>query len=242
MTNVFFVLLLSFLHFYFWEVEAAFKTLPWRKCLLQLVLPISSLSISVSPRVTSAFEIVQVDQNDVTRLKRGLREITFLLDNWDEKTTYCNFGEFQRELLAPDKKKELFEAAAKNALWDYDKTATMNVMCKRDPQVVRAFLGLTPENVVLNQAEKLMKKPETLDLVDSDNIDSYFEAIEKYTTALASVNSLAYEARTDYTSTETFSRENAGESSSKNNYLEQSRQSVIQCKEALERIVNYLGL
>ena len=35
----------------------------------------------------------------------------------------------------------------------------MNVRCKRDPQVVRAFSGLTNDNLLLKNAEKLMKKP-----------------------------------------------------------------------------------
>lgn len=92
---------------------------------------------SFNPSVSNAAQQVEVSPNDLNRLKLGLREINYLIDNWDEKTTYCNFGEFQRELLLPENKGKLLDAAKEFSLWDYDKSKTMNVMCKRDPQVVR---------------------------------------------------------------------------------------------------------
>lgn len=91
----------------------------------------------ITPSVSYAAQQVEVSPNDLNRLKLGLREINYLIDNWDEKTTYCNFGEFQRELLLPENKGKLLDAAKEFSLWDYDKSKTMNVMCKRDPQVVR---------------------------------------------------------------------------------------------------------
>lgn len=91
----------------------------------------------ITPSVSNAAQQVEVSPNDLNRLKLGLREINYLIDNWDEKTTYCNFGEFQRELLLPENKGKLLDAAKEFSLWDYDKSKTMNVMCKRDPQVVR---------------------------------------------------------------------------------------------------------
>ena len=94
----------------------------------------------ISPPPAHAAQQVEVLASDLNRLKLGLREITYLIDNWDEKTTYCNFGEFQRELLLPENKGKLLDAAKEFSLWDYDKSKTMNVMCKRDPQVVRLVL------------------------------------------------------------------------------------------------------
>lgn len=91
----------------------------------------------IIPSVSHAAQQIEVSPNDLNRLKLGLREVNYLIDNWDEKTTYCNFGEFQRELLLPENKGKLLDAAKEFSLWDYDKTKTMNVMCKRDPQVVR---------------------------------------------------------------------------------------------------------
>lgn len=98
-------------------------------------------SILFPNSIVYASEAKVMDFNDINRLKYGLREINYLLDNWDEKTTYCNFGEFQNDLLIPENKLKLLKAAAETGLLDYDKSATMNVLCRKDPQVVRGFLG-----------------------------------------------------------------------------------------------------
>ena len=94
------------------------------------------------------------DGSDPMRLAVGLREVNYLIKNWETKTTYCNFGEFKNELLTPQNKEELLKAASKNAFWDYDKSDTMNVKCKRDPQVVRALVGLTDDNLNLKNVSK----------------------------------------------------------------------------------------
>ena len=94
--------------------------------------------------------------NDILRLKYGLREVTYLIDNWEDKTQTCNFGEIQRDILLNENKEKLMKAAAKGSLIDYTKSGTIDIMCKRDPQVVRAFLGLMPEkNDILFQADKV---------------------------------------------------------------------------------------
>lgn len=134
-----------------------------------------------------AYDVVNVDLNDPKRLVLGLKELTFLSDNWLRKTTLCNFGEFTSELLTVENKKDLMAAASKAAFWDYDKTDTMNVRCKKDPQVVRAFAGLTNDNLLLKNADKLMSRPEIVDRVDPDDIDKYFESVEAFTLAVAEV-------------------------------------------------------
>jgi hypothetical protein len=185
------------------------------------------------------------DFTNIQRLKTGLKELDYLLKNWKDKTLYCNFGEFQTDLLAPENKEKLLVAAAETGLLDYDKSKTMIVKCKRDPQMVRAFLGLTPDNLNLNGAEKLMKKKTTIALIDPDKIDEYFEQIDKFSIALTSADSLSYQARSDYASTETTlkddveSRTGGGGSVS---YLDQSKDSVQKCRDALERIVALLQI
>eukprot|EP00596_Hydrurales_sp_CCMP1899_P007349 CAMPEP_0119045190 /NCGR_PEP_ID=MMETSP1177-20130426/37847_1 /TAXON_ID=2985 /ORGANISM="Ochromonas sp, Strain CCMP1899" /LENGTH=201 /DNA_ID=CAMNT_0007016531 /DNA_START=275 /DNA_END=880 /DNA_ORIENTATION=- len=198
------------------------------------------------PPVAFAAQQKEVSPNDLNRFKLGLREITYLLDNWEDKTTYCNFGEFQRELLLPENKAKLMDAAKEFTLWDYDKTKTMNVMCKRDPQVVRAFLGLTPENMLLNRAEVLMKKTSTIDRVDPDFIDDYFEAVETYVQALATADGLAYQALSELSSTETvskaFGKEAINIANPKDDYLSQSRRAVIIVRDQLNKVVTALAL
>eukprot|EP01038_Epipyxis_sp_PR26KG_P005056 gene5056-7058_t len=200
-----------------------------------------------------------IDMNDITRFKKGLREIDFLLSNWDKKTIYCNFGELQRDLLSNKNKDKLIAAAAVGGLLDYDKSATMNVVCRQDPEIVRAFVGLTNENLTLKNADLLMKKPSTLNIiydninnydskedeVNSDDIvNDYMEAVDTYSQAIAAIDGLAYTARTDFSSTETsFKNDNSNQSNKeKNNYLEQSRKEVIIARNSLEKIVKYLHI
>ena len=137
-------------------------------------------------------------------------------------------------------KEKLLKAAAETGLLDYDKSKTMNIVCKRDPEMVRALLGLTSENKVLQKADVLMKKPDTLELIDSDDFDKYMEAVDKFTEAVAAVDGLAYNARTDFASTETFKKDDSDDNKSK--YLEQSKSNVAIARDSLKSIVSILKL
>jgi hypothetical protein len=190
--------------------------------------------------VANAKTQVVVDPSDIYRLKRGLKEIQYLLDNWDEKTTYCNFGEFKRELLDTKNKQVLLDSAAKLGLLDYDKSATMNVKCRSDPEVVRAFLGLTQENLLLTRADDLMRKQSSINRVNEDNLEDYLAAIEDFSVAVSTVDVLGYTARTDFSSTETQSLEEV--LSSGNNKLKQSKDSVIKARDSLQKIIELLRL
>ena len=140
------LLAIFILHLFVQRIEAlSFNSIPRQNCFKSslkrfiaagLMVPAIAFN-QITPSVSNAAQQVEVSPNDLNRLKLGLREINYLIDNWDEKTTYCNFGEFQRELLLPENKGKLLDAAKEFSLWDYDKSKTMNVMCKRDPQVVR---------------------------------------------------------------------------------------------------------
>lgn len=122
----------------------------------------------------------------------------------------------------------------------------MIVKCRADPQMVRAYLGLLPDNLTLNNIEKLMKKPSTVQLLaDPDTIDEYFEQVDKFTIALTSADSLSYQARTDYASTETTLKDDSDgriSGGGKVSFLDQSKDSVQQCRDALDRIVTLLNL
>eukprot|EP01036_Dinobryon_divergens_P027161 gene27161-35886_t len=215
-------------------------------------LGMTFLTLTINPNiqcVLAAGDIAVVFQfDDISRLKRGLREVNFLLDHWDEKTLYCNFGEFQRELLTVKNKEKLLVAAAETGLLDYDKSATMNIVCRRDPEVVRAFLGLSPDNnPLLSRAELLMKKPAVVSRLDPDDLEEYFSAVEQFTEAVSAVDSLSYQARTDYSSTETASRESFSSStksdlSGRKDYLAQTKASVEAAKNALSIVVDLLKL
>jgi hypothetical protein len=57
-------------------------------------------SLFVGAAVCIAAPATVVDANDLNRLRLGLREVSYLVDHWEEKTTYCNFGELTNDLLA----------------------------------------------------------------------------------------------------------------------------------------------
>ena len=140
-TGRFLALALTFSTVFFADIAGADLVLkitqPLRRLFAAGILVPSILLNPIIPSISHAAQQIEVSPNDLNRLKLGLREVNYLIENWDEKTTYCNFGEFQRELLLPENKGKLLDAAKEFSLWDYEKTKTMNVMCKRDPQVVR---------------------------------------------------------------------------------------------------------
>lgn len=207
---------------------------PMKKILVNTVAGISVFSFS------SAVTIAEIPTNDLARLSKGLREVDYLIDNWSEKTTYCNFGEVQRDMLDIKNKDKLILAAKKGGLLDYDKSDTMNVVCKKDPQVVRAFLGLTPDNLNLNKADILMRKSTTLETINPDQIDTYIEAVDTFSQAVAAVDGLSYNARSDYASTETFSKSSDLGTNIQSDYLEQCKSNVIKARDALRLIVDLL--
>ena len=216
----------------------------FRKLLFKVIFPILVSNPDfektnyIKPKPVLAAQ-VEFDFNDVRRLKRGLKELDYLLANWEEKTTYCNFGELKMELLDTKNKDQLIKTARESGL--LDKSKSMNVMCKRDPEVVRAFLGLTPENLVLQKADILMKSKNVLSDVNPDLFDEYIESVDNYVQAVASADALAYNARNDYNSANSFEKDSADTLSLKGSkYLDQSKDSVIKVRDSLSKIVTIL--
>ena len=189
---------------------------------------------------------------ELGRLKKGSSQVRYLLNNWEEKTRYCNFGEFNNELLAQENKEALMKEAAAGGLLDYDKSATMTVKCKRDPMIIRAYTGLMDENPTLVNAVKLMQSEIALDRVleaGAVDVDLYIAAVDSYSKALSEIDLLSYSARTDYSSTETQTLEEAKrtyeqaeQGIGKRTYLAQCRDSVEALSKALDTVVHALAL
>lgn len=205
---------------------------------------VSTYALTVQPAyaISSTNTRSVLDPADYTRLKKGSKELQYLINNWETKTQYCNFGELQRDLLSSDNKKELMQAAAKGSILDYDKSDTMNIKCKQDPQVIRALIGLLPEeNTNLYQIDKLFRLKATMNSINADNIEDYIDYVEKFTIALANVDSLTYQARTDYGSTEVMSKDDKSlVTNNKSDYLSKSKQSVIDTSTALNKIIEFI--
>jgi hypothetical protein len=199
------------------------------------------------PRVVVAATLDEVDTSssgELLKVKRGLLQLNYLLDNWKEKTTYCNIGEFQTELLLPENKEQLMKAAAETGLLDYDKSATMKIKCRQDPEMVRAYLGLKDNNNVLRNIEKILKQPIALQQVSEDEFDQYLENVEAYSQYLAEADALSYEARSDFLAVQTYSKEDLqdAQSNGKQDYLTRTQDSVMKLRDSLQNLVTELQL
>ena len=188
-------------------------------------------------------------EQDLSRLKKGEQQVDFLLSNWKKKTVYCNFGEFKYELLDSGNKEQLMKEAAAGGILDYDKSATMIVKCRRDPSMVRSYVGLMDENPTLQNAAKVMGSNVALDRVQDDDIELYMQAVDSFSKALAEVDLLTYSARTDYGSTETQTLETINKAVDdqeagigKKDYIAQSRDSLVKLDKALKTINKALQL
>ena len=187
---------------------------------------------------------IAVESSEISRLRIGYNQLNYLLKNWDEKTNYCVFGEIKKELLSNDMKDELIQKSKYGGTLDKNPD-TINIKCKRDPEVVRQFLGLGNEPIALSlkNAESLMRKPSTLQLIDPDNIDRYIEAVDKYSESIAAADGLSYAARTDYSSTENTSKGDTSlKGSSKEDYLSKTKTAVEAVVANLNIIVDILQL
>lgn len=104
------------------------------------------------------------------------------------------------------------------------------------------------DNLVLNKAELLMKKPSTLELIDSDDIDTYIDQVDVYTQAISAIDVLSYQARSDFYSQETNSKDTIELNDKNNNeknkkdYLALTRDNVIIARDALTYIVDKIHL
>lgn len=94
-----------------------------------------------------------------------------------------------------------------------------------------------------------MKKPSTLELIDSDDIDTYIDQVDVYTQAISAIDVLSYQARSDFYSQETNSKDtiesndkNDNEQNKSKDYLALTRDSVIIARDALTYIVDKIHL
>jgi len=201
--------------------------------------------------ITSTILVAQpsfaiVDESTIQNLEKinkGYKALQLLVDKWEEKTTYCNFGELQRDILSVKNKEVLYKVAAKGSLLDYDKSDTMNVMCKKDPMIVRAYAGLYPEsgNDLLYNAEKVLQSEKVISSVDPEKIDEYITLMEEWQQLISSIDASSYSARNEYASTETSSKNDRSlMTNDDKNLLAQCKKEVIKAAETLGNILNMI--
>eukprot|EP00746_Dinoflagellata_sp_MGD_P034862 gnl/MRDRNA2_/MRDRNA2_18339_c0_seq2.p1 gnl/MRDRNA2_/MRDRNA2_18339_c0~~gnl/MRDRNA2_/MRDRNA2_18339_c0_seq2.p1 ORF type:complete len:300 (+),score=46.13 gnl/MRDRNA2_/MRDRNA2_18339_c0_seq2:187-1086(+) len=76
---------------------------------------------------------------DVARLKLGIRQLSVLLDDWNNATLNCNYAEFN---YIQDKD-ELIKISGESAL--FSKGSAVKTVCKRDSELVRSIMGVAGE-------------------------------------------------------------------------------------------------
>lgn len=215
------------------------SALQWRAIASRLLIASSILMAQPS------LAIVEDGTIQMEKIKKGYKGLQLLVDKWDEKTTYCNFGELQRDILSVKNKDVLYKAAAKGSLLDYDKSDTMNIMCKKDPMTVRAYVGLYPEsgNDLLYNADKTLKSAKIMSSVDPEKVDEYIGLIEEWQQSVSSIDASSYSARNEYASTETRTKnDDSLLTNDDDDFLAQCRKEVVKATAILESILKILEM
>ena len=89
-----------------------------------------------------------------------------------------------------------------------------------------------------------MRRPATLNKLRSDvDSEQYIAAVDGFQLAISSVDSLSYDARTDYSSTETAKKGDRSlkANDAKKDYLAQCKDSVIVARDYLRQVVDMLS-
>ena len=198
---------------------------------------------------------------DLALLRRGLRDLEGLVDNWQERTVNCKYAEVNRNLLGASSKAELLEESKKNALIAKNSKA-VQTLCKRDPEVVRQVLGLDGRlnqkggppaafapgafretkaaaedpNSALVDADRMIKRG--LKVID-DDLDAYVEAEEAWLQAISAVDAASYTSGSaDFGSIVSTASDGSTKDSA---LLEDARRAAIQARDALRTIVRILN-
>ncbi|EKX55467.1 hypothetical protein GUITHDRAFT_131661 [Guillardia theta CCMP2712] len=173
------------------------------------------------------------------KLKVGLKGLEYLISKWDDETTQCNYAELSRDLLSSKNKAELLDAAKTNALFDKD-NKYMIVKCKRNPTVIRSFLGLASSEDPLHRAPSNIAKFRKF--VNPDRLDAYIEAEENFARLIASADAMAYGSSFgDFSANNEFKK---GERPDKKTeqFLMNAKNDIEQARSALAVIVESLEI
>lgn len=205
---------------------------------------LGTATLLANPQGASAAKAAKdAERAAMLKLVVGLKGLTFLLANWEEETTLCNYAEVQRGLLESKNKQELLEAAKTNAL--FNKEVSMVIRCKRNPLAVREYLGLASDNHPLHNAVSAIAKFRKT--VDPDSLEAYVEAEETYSRLVASADAMAYGAGGggrgggDFSANNEFAK-GEKQDAKQSKLQEAARADVKQVRTALKTIVTLLGV
>jgi len=106
--------------------------------------------------------------------------------------------------------------------------------CKRDADAIRRALGLRTTTDPLFQIEKVFAKAKYMD-IDPDNLESFFEAVEEWDSAVSMSNSMAFISQ--------FGEYNPGGGQDQVlKFLNESKKQVVAAEKSLRVIMKCLDL
>jgi hypothetical protein len=225
----------------------------------------SIASISVAPALAAP----DSSSADTLKLRQGLGQLTFLLDNWVEATTNCKYAEVNKELLSVENKEELLDAAAKSVLFDKGKTS--RTLCKRDAEALRFIMAVGSSKnsksgppamfaqkgmyASVNGASSLSSGPQPLlnadsaiqrgftRLQDENAQDEYLVAMEAFSAAKSALSAASYASGVADYSSVVSAQDTSGDGEdggTDTSFLESSRVSAVAAQKALTTIVRLL--
>jgi len=145
---------------------------------------------------------------DKAKILKGYERLSYLLDNWDKLTTKCSGVE-----------KDPFSGKP---------------VCEKNPLVIQDYIGYKSMNDPLFKADKTLRRLE--DLVPAAKDADYFDAIEKWSTAVEEASGMAY------TSSWAGPQNPNGGDLAIDYYLERSKKQVTDARDALQSAISILEL
>jgi len=144
---------------------------------------------------------------DKAKILKGYERLTYLLDNWDKLTTKCGV------------EKDPFSGEQ---------------VCEKNPLVVQEYIGYKSMNDPLFKADKTLRRLE--DLVPAARDADYFDAVERWSTAVEEASGMAY------TSSWAGPQNPNGGDDSIAYYLERAKKQVTDARDALATAISILQL
>lgn len=179
-----------------------------RTACLQIMGQLFGLSTAFGVRSNPALanSLNSQDEEDKNKIYKGYERLNFLLENWLKETTVCGVSDNPYESSGG---------------------------CERTPLKVMDYLGYRNINDPLFRADKTMRRLENL--VPSDRVVEYLEAIEKWQEAAEEGNGMAYIS--------SWGEANPGGGKDRVNlFIERARKNVIDSRDSLATVIDILGI
>ena len=112
------------------------------------------------------------------------------------------------------------------------------VSCKRTNKIVRDYIGATGKGPMVGIEKRLLRKS-IVDVVDPDNLDEYFSAVESFSQELARATSLSYTAGvSDFDSINNFAKDDDKILNEDGTNLEQARKAIGEANSYLKKALS----